>query len=142
MWQKISVLWNLFRKGEEVAKPGGWHDAHNIAVFLLALLAVLKVVLGIELPFDLPEEDAEKIGLGLVVALGWLVNNVASKRGGVLPARQSAAPAVPGIEPGEADAALPPVAEAAAAGSGIDSDTRQRAAEFVRAHARQLGSGG
>lgn len=94
---KISAIWNLFRKGQEVAQPGAWKDAQNFAFIIGGVLLALMNVLssyGIDLPFALDLDTANTLGLGLATAIGFIVNNVTSAKTGILPAKPEQEPPV------------------------------------------------
>jgi hypothetical protein len=94
MWDKVTALWALFRKGQEVADPHKW-AGHQVSVtmvagFLLALVQLLGAF-GYVLPVD--ENTATAIGGGTIAVVNLVMSIMGSKHLG-LPATQQAVPSV------------------------------------------------
>lgn len=134
--EKIMCIFDLFRKGEQVANPEAWKDSANMGLLLGALimgvLSALKVFFKIDIPMDL--DTANSIGAGFGCLLAFVVNNISSKRAGILPAKEAEHPiAVPDIpvphradelyfeHPEEHPQALPDIPEGQAAVKGISA---------------------
>lgn len=98
MLEKVSACWNLFRKGEEVANPEAWKNAHNFGLILgaaiLALINVLKAF-DVKFPVSMDVNQANVIGFGLATLFSFVLNNITSARAGILPAKNKPAQPVP-----------------------------------------------
>ena len=85
---KLSALWDLFRKGNEVANPERWKSgqvsANTIAVLLAALLATGKAF-GYSLPVS--DGDLTLIAGGVFAIANIIITVVSSSRAGILPAK-------------------------------------------------------
>lgn len=132
MFTKLSAVFNLFRKGQEVANPGAWKDAQNygmaIGAFLLALANIAEAF-GYALPAGFTAEQANVIGLGIATAVAFVINNITSAKTGLLPEQ----PPVPSLRPAQFEPELPPVAKAAVeqAASRFDPSTVDRAKQYL-----------
>jgi hypothetical protein len=86
--EKITDLLSLFRKGNEVANPEAWHDGGNAATLLAPVLLLLVKVAGdFGYGIKLDPPTAATIALGVVACVHFVIGNIASKSGGLLPAK-------------------------------------------------------
>lgn len=142
---KLSAIWNLFRKGEAVANPAIYKDAQNAGLIIGGLIMAmlnLAAAFGHPLPGNFSVDSANAVGLGIATIVGFVFNNITSKHAGVLPAREP----VPGpAASGEArPAPVQPVhrpAPEVVRNADIGDDVRQRAEDFIR-RTHGPGSGG
>ncbi len=85
---KLSAVWDLFRKGNEVANVERWKSgqvsANTIALFLASLLATGKAF-GYSLPVS--DGDIVAIAGGLFALANIIFTVVSSSRSGILPAK-------------------------------------------------------
>ncbi len=102
MLQKLTSIFNLFRKGQEVANVEAW-KAGQISANVLAgvFLAGVQVAKAFDYQIPMDEATANNIAIGVVAAVNFVITAITSKRAGVLPAKPT----------GEA---LPELAEASA----------------------------
>jgi len=131
---KIIAIIDLFRKGSQVANPEVWKDNTNLGLLLGALimsvLSALKIFFDIDLGMDL--NTANSIGAGFGCLIAFVVNNISSKRAGVLPSKNPEHPiAVPDTpvphganelyfeHPEEHPKAIPEIPEGSAAARGV-----------------------
>lgn len=96
---KLLAILDLFRKGNQVANPEVWKDATNSGLLygalIMSVLSALKIFFGVDLGMDL--DTANSIGAGFGCLVAFIVNNISSKRAGILPAKETEHPiAVPG----------------------------------------------
>jgi hypothetical protein len=82
--EKLKALFNLFRKGNEVADPEKWKSnqitANSIAVFLAAILAVAKSF-GLEIPVG--DGDIALVAGGVLGVVNIIGTIVTSKKAGL-----------------------------------------------------------
>lgn len=95
---KLLALLDLFRKGNQVANPDVWKDATNSGLLygalIMSILTMLKVFFKIDIGMDL--DTANSIGAGFGCLVAFVVNNISSKRAGILPSKNPEHPiAVP-----------------------------------------------
>lgn len=87
---KLFDLLALFRKGNELANKEAWKDGGNAATLLAPLLVLVVKLLGDfnVVSFQLSEQDAALIALGIVTVVQFVIHNITSKHAGILPAKQ------------------------------------------------------
>jgi len=91
--EKLMDLLSLFRKGNEVANPEAWKDGGNAATVLVpAIMMAVKVAGDYGIGITLDTTTAAAIAAGIVALVHFVLNNITSKRGGLLPAKVVVAP--------------------------------------------------
>lgn len=87
--EKLSLLFQLFRKGSEVSNPEKWKqhqiDANAVGGIILLIAALLKTFFDIHLPMD--DATALSIGGGIIAMVNVGLTAITSKRAGLLPAK-------------------------------------------------------
>jgi hypothetical protein len=139
MFGKIAWAWNLFREGEALADPSGWHDAHNQVQRINAL--ILLVISGLHafgidtiagISVDIPPRLAFEISLAVAGVGAWFTNQITSPHAGFLPARPTAiatTAAAGAVRIESAPATLPALAPAAEAGMQSEGDATDSTAK-------------
>lgn len=88
MFSKITSVFNLFRKGQEVTNVEAWKagqiSANVLTGVFLAGVQVAKAF-NYEIPMD--EEVANSLALGVIAVVNFVCTTVSSKKAGVLPAK-------------------------------------------------------
>ena len=99
MFEKLKSLYDLFRKGQELANAESWKrhqiKANVLGGFILALVALIKVF-GYELPVD--ENTAMSVAGGIIAIVNVVLTITTSKKVG-LPAKPDVSEALPAIQP-------------------------------------------
>lgn len=113
MLNKVSALWGLFRKGQEVANPAAW-KAGQVTGTIVAGLIIAAVNAAKAFDYEIPidTEQANAIGVGIVAVVNVVLTLITSKRVGILPPVAASA-YVPAPEPADAAPAKPLPAERA-----------------------------
>jgi hypothetical protein len=88
MLQKLTSIFNLFRKGQEVANVEAW-KAGQITSNVLAgvFLAGVQVAKAFDYEIPMDEATANSIAIGVVSTVNFIITVITSKRAGVLPAK-------------------------------------------------------
>lgn len=88
MFSKITSIFNLFRKGQEVANVEAW-KAGQITSNILAgvMLAGVQVAKAFDYEIPLTEEVANSIAIGILATVNFVFTIITSKKAGVLPAK-------------------------------------------------------
>lgn len=99
MFEKLKSLYDLFRKGQELANAESWKNhqikANVLGGFILAVIALIKVF-GYELPVD--ENTAMSVAGGIIAIVNVILTVITSKKVG-LPAKPDVLEALPAIQP-------------------------------------------
>lgn len=99
MFEKLKSLYDLFRKGQELANAENWKKhqikANVLGGFILAVVALIKVF-GYELPVD--ENTAMSVAGGIIAIVNVILTITTSKKVG-LPAKPDVSEALPAIQP-------------------------------------------
>ena len=99
MFEKLKSLYDLFRKGQELANAESWKNhqikANVLGGFILAIVALIKVF-GYELPVD--ENTAMSVAGGIIAIVNVILTITTSKKVG-LPAKSDVSEALPAIQP-------------------------------------------
>lgn len=107
--EKLFAIIDLFRKGNQVANPEVWKDATNSGLLygalIMSLLSALKIFFKIDIGMDL--DTANSIGAGFGCLVAFVVNNISSKRAGILPPKDSEHPIAVPEQPTSTDAVDP-----------------------------------
>ena len=91
MLQKITSIFNLFRKGQEVANVEAWKSGQVTANILAGvMLAGVQVAKAFDYEIPLTEEVANGIAVGILASVNFVITVITSKRAGVLPAKSTA----------------------------------------------------
>lgn len=118
MLDKIKDGFNVFHYGQQVANPAIWKAGGN-AIAVVAPLITYSVKLAGDFGYgiQMSNEEAAAIAGGIVAIVSFLLNNITSRKAGLLPAKQPSFPKLHSAEDvqgvGATDAAtLQPVSEA------------------------------
>lgn len=94
MFEKLSSLYDLFRKGESVADPEKWKHGQIAATTLAGVfMAVVKLAKGFGYDLHIDETASLSIAGGIITVVNIVLTFTTSKSIG-LPAKQSALPEI------------------------------------------------
>ena len=93
MFAKLSAFFDLFRKGQENSNAEAWKKG-TISVSALSafLYAIVKLTKGTQYEVPLDEASVEAFSGAVLTLAATVMHIVASKKAGVLPAKQSDLP--------------------------------------------------
>lgn len=87
MFKKLKLILDLFRKGNSVSNAEVWKSGGNAAFYVAALLtAAVKLAEGFGYAVELDGESVTAIAGGVVAVVMFVINNITSKKVGILPA--------------------------------------------------------
>jgi len=96
MFSKVTSIFNLFRKGQEVANVEAWKSGQVTANILAGvMLAGVQVAKAFDYEIPLTEEVANNIAIGILASVNFVITIITSKRAGVLPAKPTEAEPFP-----------------------------------------------
>ncbi len=88
MFEKLSALINLFRKGSEVSHVEAWKSGGiSVAALAAALGALVQFGAAFGLPIAITAEQLNGLSIGVVTLAGIVLPLITSKRAGLLPAK-------------------------------------------------------
>lgn len=100
MFSKITSIFNLFRKGQEVANVEAWKSGQVTANILAGvMLAGVQVAKAFDYEIPLTEEVANSIAIGILATVNFIFTVITSKKAGVLPTKPTNTEPLPEIEP-------------------------------------------
>lgn len=95
MLDKIKDAYNVFRYGQQVANPALWKAGGNAVAVVTPLITYLVKLAGdFGYGIQMSGEEATAIAAGIVAVTTFLLNNITSRKAGLLPAKQSDFPEI------------------------------------------------
>lgn len=92
MFEKLGAIWNLFRKGEEIANAEAWKKGTiSVSALTAFLLAAVKLTKGTAYELPLDEASVEAFSVAVLTIASTLMHIITSKKAGILPAKEDAA---------------------------------------------------
>ncbi len=101
MFERLRLLIQLFRVGNELADPGKWKAGQiqaNVLAGVIVTGTALLATFGVNLPID--TTSAAGLAAGVVAVLNIVLTAITSRRAGLLPAK-------PADQPGQGDPGQP-----------------------------------
>lgn len=90
MFETIKNIWNLFRKGEEIANAEAWKKGTiSVSALTAFLLAAVKLTKGTQYEIPLDEASVEAFSGAVLTIASTVMHIVTSKKAGILPAKDS-----------------------------------------------------
>lgn len=90
MFETIKNVWNLFRKGEEVANAEAWKKGTiSVSALTAFLFAAVKLTKGTSYELPLDEASVEAFSGAVLTIASTVMHIITSKKAGLLPAKES-----------------------------------------------------
>lgn len=90
MFEKLGAIWNLFRKGEEIANAEAWKTGTiSVSALTAFLFAAVKLTKGTQYEIPLDEASVEAFSGAVLTIASTIMHVVTSKKAGILPAKDS-----------------------------------------------------
>ena len=98
MFSKLSVFFDLFRKGQEISNAEAWKKGTiSVSAISAFLYAIVKLTKGTQYEVPLDEASVEAFAGAVLTLAATVMHIVTSKKAGVLPAKATSEP-LPEIE--------------------------------------------
>lgn len=96
MFNKITSIFNLFRKGQEVSNVEAWKTGQISANILAGVfLAGVQVAKAFDYEIPMDEATANSLAIGVIAAVNFVFTIITSKKAGILPAKPTNSPFPP-----------------------------------------------
>lgn len=90
MFEKLKALYDLFRKGEEVANAEAWKmGTISVSALSAFLYAIVKLTKGTVYEIPLDESMVEGVSGAILTIAATVMHVITSKKAGILPAKPS-----------------------------------------------------
>jgi len=90
MFEFIKNVWNLLRKGEEVANAEAWKNGTiKVSALTAFLVAAVKLTKGTAYEIPLDEQSVEAFAAAVLTIASTVMHIITSKKAGILPAKQT-----------------------------------------------------